>query len=50
MKVQVLLQLCEWQLLNPEKFRERVGAKESDEVTWVWMEINLFIRYILIYN
>ncbi|KTW32252.1 uncharacterized protein T551_00343 [Pneumocystis jirovecii RU7] len=33
-KVQVLLQLCEWQLLNPEKFRERVGAKESDEVTW----------------
>ncbi|KAG4301304.1 hypothetical protein PCK1_002614 [Pneumocystis canis] len=33
-KVHVLLQLCEWQLLNPEKFRERVGAKESDEVAW----------------
>ncbi|QSL66421.1 hypothetical protein MERGE_000801 [Pneumocystis wakefieldiae] len=33
-KVHVLLQLCEWQLLNPEKFRERVGARESDEISW----------------
>lgn len=39
-KVHVLLQLCEWQLLNPEKFRERVGARESDEISWVYIGIN----------
>ncbi|KAK9320741.1 hypothetical protein V1517DRAFT_328560, partial [Lipomyces orientalis] len=34
-QIKILYQLCEWQLYNPDRFRERMGTtKESDEIPW----------------
>ncbi|KAK9248528.1 hypothetical protein V1506DRAFT_529203 [Lipomyces tetrasporus] len=34
-QIKILHQLCEWQLYNPDRFRERMGTiKESDEIPW----------------
>ncbi|KAK9366534.1 hypothetical protein V1509DRAFT_629732 [Lipomyces kononenkoae] len=34
-QIKVLHQLCEWQVYNAERFRERMGTtKESDEIPW----------------
>ncbi|KAK9341025.1 hypothetical protein LIPSTDRAFT_26806 [Lipomyces starkeyi NRRL Y-11557] len=34
-QIKILHQLCEWQIYNPDRFRERMGTtKESEEIPW----------------
>lgn len=35
MQIRVLRQLCTWQLINAERFRERANVKDSEQLEWV---------------
>ena len=34
-KIRVLRQLCTWQLVNAERFRERADVRDLEQLSWV---------------